>query len=226
MLAIDYSWTHPDPGAIKRAGYSGVLRYLSPDKTKNATIAEVESLHRAGLWVGLVWEGAPSRAAHGELAGRADCRTAEKQASRLGYPEACPIFYAVDFDGTPLEVRPYFTGVTHRHTHPVGVYGSLRVVESLVKNGVVGYGWQTVAWSGGGLSPHAHLYQRARPTHPVTGAQGAYDEDVVMHPFPVWSPAVKPHPTTTPTPTPAPDNPDHDLLVAFQKWSHEKGLTG
>lgn len=221
MLAIDYSWTHPNPGAIKRAGYSGVLRYLSNDRTKNLTGDEVRALHRAGLWVAVVWEATSNRAAQGVKAGNVDRRKAERMAKALGYPKECPIFYAVDFDAEPRVVRPYFHGINEHNTHPVGGYGSLRVVDDLVMtSGIARYGWQTVAWSGGGMSEHAHIYQRAKATHVIQGVKGGFDEDVILKAFPVWAPAVP-----APAPKPPAGNPDGDLVAAFHKWMSEKGLT-
>jgi hypothetical protein len=227
VLAIDYAWTHPDPGAIKRAGYKGVFRYLSHDASKDATVSEVKALHRAGLWVALVWEATANRAAQGVKAGRADVKDAEKMARALGYPKDCVIFYAVDFDAEPKVVTPYFHGIKADASYHVGAYGSLRIVDHLMTNRHVGYGWQTVAWSNGALSEYAHVFQRAKATYHIAGARGGWDEDVILKAFPVWSPkpSVAPKPPAPAHPTPAPENPDHDLLVAFQKWSHDKGLT-
>lgn len=225
MLAIDYAWSHPNPGAIRRAGYKGVIRYLSPDATKNITRDEVTALHRAGLWIALVWEGPSNAAGKGERQGRRDMRRAERMAARLGYPRDCPIFYAVDFDAEPRAIRPYFRGVTNGNRFQQGVYGSLRVVHDImVTTGLVRYGWQTVAWSGGQTSSHAHLYQRGAPTVTITDTHGGYDEDVVMHPFPAWGP-VKP---ASPKPKPSEPSPsaDRDLVAAFDRWRQARGLTG
>lgn len=182
-LILDYAWQHPDPALIKSDGYDGVMRYLSPDGSKNLSRAEAAALHAAGLSIGLVWESTAARAAEGYAAGIADAAEAEAQAIILGYPANAPIFYAVDYDAAPGAVAPYFDGVRFASHHPVGVYGSLRVVEAIHSSGVP-YMWQSVAWSGGVVSGVAHLYQRLTPTRPVIPGS---DENVVLHPFPMWT---------------------------------------
>lgn len=230
-LAIDYAWTHPDPAAIKRAGYSGVLRYFSHDSSKDITLAEVRRLHAAGLWVAVVFETTAARATAGKAAGIADRKEAEHRAGKLGYPRACPIFYAVDQDVRATQVEPYFHGIREGNLWHAGVYGGVHVVDA-IQGAIVGYGWQTAAWSGANISREAHLYQRAKHTRPLAG--GGFDENAVLRPFPVWQPAgVKPpapkpapapHPSPAPAPKPSP-GPDHDLLVAVEKWKQARGLT-
>ena len=57
---------------IKAAGYSGALRYLSNDPTKDLTKDEAEALQAVGLSVGLVWETTARRATAGRKAGASD----------------------------------------------------------------------------------------------------------------------------------------------------------
>jgi Domain of unknown function (DUF1906) len=187
-LLVDYSWTHPSPAGIRAAGYSGVVRYLSPDPTKNLTPAERDALFAFGLSITLVWESTGSRAGKGQAAGAVDAHEAEKQASTLGYPGGCPLFYADDSGQlSAAAVTPYFDGVESATTYPVGVYGCLSVIEGIS----VPWKWQTSAWSGvdkngnGLVSAQAHLYQRQRPT--VARPLGGTDENIVLHPFPMWT---------------------------------------
>lgn len=201
VLVIDYAWQKPNPAAIKAAKVSGVIRYLSHDPSKDVTKAEVAALHKAGLSVRLVFETTATRATAGLLAGIADRREAEKRAAALGYPKNCPIFYAVDCDVDPAKVLPYFKGVHRSHSYPVGVYGSKRVIEGVWAAGLVQRCWQTEAWSGVAVSSKASLYQRVKPTVTIKGAKGGWDENVVLHPFPAWTPTVAPKPVVKP-PTP------------------------
>jgi hypothetical protein len=184
-LSVDYAWEHPDPAAIKAAGYEGVMRYLSYNTSKNITVGEAAALHRAGLWVGLVWETTAKRATSGFAAGAQDAAEAERQADRLGYPKHCVIFYAVDFDAHPSAITGYFKGVKSKAKRPVGVYGSKRVCESVPDVFV----WQTAAWSHGRLSPAAHLYQRVSHSRPIAGSTSGWDENVICKDFPFWKPA-------------------------------------
>lgn len=220
-LAIDYAWQHPAPDAIKADGYSAVLRYLSNDPTKDLSVAEAAALHAAGLSIGLVFETTATRAGSGSGAGYFDASAAERAATALGYPLSCPIFYAVDYDATPLEVFAYFTGISQVAHHPVGVYGSFRIVEAIMgyppdgRGKLASYGWQATAWSYDVeqqrvvVSQHAHLFQRLRRTlAPLAGvADTAWDEDVILAPLPLWAPGAvaepKPAPVSRSTQRPA-----------------------
>jgi len=185
-LIVDYSFSRPSPAVIKAAGYSGVMRYLSMDSGKNLSKPEATGLLAAGLSIGLVWETTAMRASQGRAAGASDAAAAEAQANALGYPSTAVIFYAVDYDAMPTAVAAYFAGVVSMAHRPVGVYGSKRVVEGTS----VPYKWQACAWSGGLVSPGAHLYQRLRATvaHPISGT----DENIILHDFPMWTNAPAP----------------------------------
>jgi hypothetical protein len=195
-LAADYSFAHPKPAAFKLAGYDAVLRYLSHTSDKNLTHPEAKALRHAGLSVGLVWETTADRALAGNPAGDQDRIDAEAMAAALGYPKTCVIFYAVDSDVSPDAVNGYFADVAKGATHPVGVYGSLRVCEGMRDAGHVTYLWQTEAWSGTDVSKHAHIYQRVKATKDLP--KGC-DEDVLLKPLPLWAPHSDPAPTPGPT---------------------------
>jgi hypothetical protein len=201
-LGVDYAWQHPDPAQIKAAGYDFVVRYLSNDPTKNLTVAERDSLWAHNLNVLLVWESYAARALAGTQAGIDDARNAVAQAAALGHPPDVPLFFACDTNATANQARPYFKGVAS--VRPcVGVYGGIAVVDTLIADGTVRYGWQTCAWSAGKVSQVAHLYQRLRPT---TKLAGSFDEDVQLHPLPMWTPpqVVVAPPIPIPAPIPAP----------------------
>ena len=180
-LILDYAWARPSPATIKAAGYSGVMRYLSPDASKNLSPGERDALLSAGLSIGLVWESFAARAGQGFAAGAVDANAAEAQADALGYPTTAVLFYACDYDANPSAVTPYFAGVMSAARRPVGVYGSARVVEGVN----VPYMWQACAWSGGRVSTVAHLYQRLQATVPNPIA--STDENIVLHNFPMWT---------------------------------------
>lgn len=206
--AIDYAWQHPAPAAIKAGGYEGVARYISHSPDKDITVAEANALHAQGLNIWLVWETTANRAGQGGAAGTQDVRDAEAKATALGYPTNVPIFYAVDFDANPQMVMPYFAAVAKAAKRPVGVYGSLRVVEAVMKAGYAEYGWQTAAWSGGKLSQMAHVYQRVHPNGKIPGYTSGWDENVICRDFPVWTPKPAPAPKPpAPAPAPAPTGP-------------------
>lgn len=200
---LDYAFQHPSVSAIKGSGAVGVMRYLSHSgPPKDLTADEVKMLHDSGLSIGLVYESTSSRAGQGRQAGIDDATYAYDMAHHLGAPGGVVIFFAVDFDANPTAVLPYLQGVASVATaYLPGVYGSLRVVDTILAGGIMHWGWQTVAWSGGKVSTRAHLYQRGGATHPVAGT----DENVLMHPLPLWLPAgAQPHVIPAPAPTPSP----------------------
>lgn len=211
LRLYDYSFQHPDPAALRRVGAAGAMRYLTRSgPPKRITANEVTQLHAASLSIGLVYEDAAARATEGHAAGGQDAATAAKQALDLGYPQTCPIFYAVDTDVPPEQVFAYFRGISDwRPWHPVGVYGSRAVVDGVLAAGLAVYAWQTVAWSYGRVSPRAHLLQRVQATHPVPGC----DENVVLHAFPLWAPTpAQPRPQpAAPAPQPAATQEDSEM---------------
>lgn len=192
-LLIDYAWARPNPLAIRGAGYSGVVRYLSNDPAKNLGAGERDGLFLVGLSITLVWESTATRADEGHGAGVDDAHAAEAQARALGYPRGCPIFYAVDYDMFPAAAADYFAGIASVATYPVGVYGSKRIIEGIDAP----WKWQAAAWSAGRVSPIAHLYQRVTPT--VATPIPSTDENVICHSFPLWT-ATHPIPPAPPIP--------------------------
>lgn len=227
-LACDYSFGRPDPVALHRAGYLGAGRYLAPvsssTRGKILTASEARALHAAGLGIWLVFESTAGRALGSRADGAHDRQLAEAQAHALGYPATSPIFYAVDTDVDPARVRDYFAGVATDRVYPAGVYGSRAVVEHMLDAKLAAFGWHNV-WRGGTtVSHHAGvvLYQRQHRTAPH--APAGIDENVIVHPFPMWVPA-KPGPAPQPRPpAPHPANPDHELVAAFDKWRKAKAL--
>lgn len=239
-LILDYSFARPDPKAM-RVNYAGAMRYLSsgvvsPAQTnpKDLTKDEVNKLFAAGLSIGLVWETTAQRALGGRGAGVADANAAEAQATALGFPSNCPIFYGVDFGASSAQmatVLAYFGGVRSVAHRPVGVYGSFNVVEAVHAAGVP-YVWQTSAWSNvlingkwvAQVSTKAHLYQRLYATKPkISGT----DENIMLIPLPMWTVGmpIKPPVPVNPGPvrppiTPVPSGRNIPMVKAIQAAVH------
>jgi hypothetical protein len=186
---LDYSFARPAAAHIKASGAVGVMRYLTHSTSgKQLSGAEAKQLRAAGLQVGVVFEDTARRAADGRAAGKADALFAAAQAKTVGVPASCPIFFAVDYDASPVDILPYFQGIADAKIgHPIGVYGSLRVVEDVLLHSLATYAWQTTAWSGKDtqgkprVSAKAHLYQRNTPS-PVPGT----DDNELLKPIPLW----------------------------------------
>lgn len=231
MLVLDYSWTRPSPAAIKAAGYSGVIRYLSYEPSKNLSIGERDALWREGLSIGLVWETTAGAPLNGYGRGQADAHEANRQADTFGWPGHVVIIYAIDFEATAAQlatIRDYFRGVLSVGGRPAGVYGPDHVLDDLGTHVPLSCYWQCAAWSGVGqgtggsvfvpdynrwiqLSRHACLFQHygslriPNTDHNTdTGHAGHQLADLMYHP------------TLAPTPVPQEDDmarlvklPDH-----------------
>lgn len=164
-IGADYAWSHPTPTALKGAGVTFVMRYLSNDPTKNITRAEADALAAKGIWSGVVWESTANRAGAGKAAGTADAKTALAQATAAGMPEDRPVYLAVDYAATPSTVEPYFEGAASvLGLDRTGVYGGYPVVSHLLDKGLVRWAWQTTAWSAGKWDLRAHIRQGAYVT--------------------------------------------------------------
>src|SRR5262249_45721996 len=150
---VDYANPRPSGEALAGSHKQFVIRYLSPNTTSNPgktlTRTEVVDYRTAGLDIGLVWETTTGRATAGHAAGVTDAMAAERVRSSLGAPSTVAIYFAVDQgDITGTQVAPYFQGVASvLGLHRTGVYGSRPVLKYLFDHGLIGYGWQTYAWS-------------------------------------------------------------------------------
>lgn len=163
--ALDYSLARPDPAAIKAAGYVGVLRYVAPPSLpKVIKQPEYAALQAAGLQVALNWEWYAARAREGAAAGMADAQEAKKQADALGYTGA--IYFSVDYDA-PESDQPTLDAYFNACAGVIGLarlgaYAGYWPLKRFFDAGVITYGWQTLAWSGGHRESRAHLYQNGQ----------------------------------------------------------------
>jgi hypothetical protein len=142
-------------GAIKRAGYDFVGRYL-PYSTKSDPLTGSEAAHlsRQGLSVYSFWESgfptAPDYFTWGQAAH--DASLAFKGAKWVGMPSGHPSFFTVDYDADPQDVKEYFqalhTSPYHQSGYAVGVYASDAVCRAISEWGYASY--FCVAYSNGG----------------------------------------------------------------------------
>lgn len=159
----DWAFGRPGAVALKAAGYSGVIRYLSSDQDKNLDYFELAEYTRNGMTVSVVFENGAGNAGKGFKQGTAD---AGKALSVLGTlvrnATDCPIYFAVDFDPLTTGTAPildYFRGILSViHGDKVGVYGAASVVSEVANLGVK-YLWQTRAWSHGMVAQRIGLLQ-------------------------------------------------------------------
>lgn len=191
-LGIDYSLGRPNLACAKQtANISFICRYLSwPGNPKNITVAEVVAAKALDLDIVLVYESSANRALGGSAAGRQDAEAADAQLVQLGL-EGAPVFFAVDFDAkdyAPAQpndaaharlklgtIGDYLAAAgTVLGVKRVGVYGGYWVVKRAFDAGLVTYGWQTFAWSGGFWDPRAQL-QQVKNGQALCGGEVDYD---------------------------------------------------
>jgi hypothetical protein len=173
-LGLDYSAGLLPGAAVTAAGYGFVARYLEnglPGRS-NLTASEATNLRASGVGVVLIWETTATRALAGHGAGTADAVTAAAAATAVGL-DGWPIYFTVDFDlpdYAPVSSDPraklgpvaeYFDGIHGvLPASRVGGYGGYWAVKRLLDAGLVTYGWQSTAWSGGNVDPRINLFQR------------------------------------------------------------------
>lgn len=199
---IDFSASFPDAAAIRSAGHTGVICYISPPraswmKAKPLTRNIVDAYRSAGIPIACVWQygGADHPdAMRGAAGGRADAEAAQLALNAAGMP-AAPVYFAVDFDirldqWNDTAAHYFRAAAAVLGSHRVGIYGHSRVVHWAMEDGVVAQvapgrvlGWVTSSWSGGDTArDYAVLYQGV---HNVTGP-GGIQVDVNEVYYPEW----------------------------------------
>jgi hypothetical protein len=168
---IDAAWGRPTPAQLVTAGKHFIVGYVSHDPGKNLSAAECAAYLDAGVAVGLVWETTSDRALDGAKAGGLDGRQARDQARALGFPDHLPIFAAVDFLASVVQlagpVREYLAAFADAvgGVDLAGVYGGLDTVRYALNTRLVGWGWQTYAWSHGVWDERAYAQQYHNGVH-------------------------------------------------------------
>lgn len=160
---IDYAWQHPNPQAIKDAGFDFVVRYYSRDPSKNLTRAEADALAAVGLWIVGNWEYYANDALGGYAAGVANAKLARQLADACGQPANRPIYESDDWDVTP-EQEPVITDYLRGWDSVIGVgevgeYAGFYPLRVQRDAGVTSWEWQPRAWSGGQWEGRVNIRQ-------------------------------------------------------------------
>jgi hypothetical protein len=179
-LGVDYSFARPGGAAIRGAGFNFACRYFASSVAKRISAAEVADLFANGLGIPMVFEdyanplqNHPGLSAYN--AGVADAQLAVAQAGSVNFPTSLPIYFAVDFDvpdyapqssDARAKLGPfgdYFAGVNSvLGLSRSGGYGGYYLIKRLFDAGLISYGWQTLAWSGGQIDSRIHIYQNGK----------------------------------------------------------------
>lgn len=165
--AVDasYAGRSMDYAAVRRAGYSIVLRYLGSD-ARCLTVPERDRIYAAGLRLGVIGQrGAVDRPRGGYAAGRADGAFFEDWANRMGWPARKPILCAVaDVGGgfpttsdLPV-IGQFLQGLWETISRPVGIYGPYWVLEHFRNDGRVFCFWQSAGGSGSGTGTGGRIH--------------------------------------------------------------------
>ena len=207
MTVIDFAAGPPSAAAIKAAGHTGAVLYISDPREpwmtgKNPSREYLDSLDREGIKYAFVYQYrkggsmASGDAGRGFAGGKADADLALRRLNELQRP-GLPVFFAVDWDVTLAEwnggVADYFRGAMSKlGRERVGIYGHSRVVHWALEDDVVAevapgrvLGWVTRSW--GSLnadgSPQGRDYAVLfQGTHNVPGPDGVQiDINEVFH---------------------------------------------
>lgn len=213
---IDFAARQIPAQAIRAAGYSGVINYVSTSRpgasfgAKPITRSYAESLAAAGLVIvsnyqyGKPGASAPSDFTRGYAGGVADARTAWQLHTAAGGGQSAPIFFTIDEDinrDTWNRVAlQWFRGINSvLGVQRTGVYGGINVCQWAAADGVIGssstagrrWAWQTRAWSGNQVDPAAVLYQRIVSTAsnpgPLVGGLAVDVNDVLAPDCGQWN---------------------------------------
>ncbi|WP_280389791.1 glycoside hydrolase domain-containing protein [Nocardia wallacei] len=242
--AVDFAARLIDPQAIKDAGHSAVLVYVSPSRpganfgAKPVTREYCDQLKAVGLDIAAVWQygkpngSAPSDWTTGYDGGRRMAKEALERARAAGMPGWCPIYFAVDEDlslanwnSTAVQ---FFRGCCDEIGRDwVGIYGSSKVCAWAIEDNVIGgrdgkrWAWQCRAWSNGLDTPEAVLYQRIIDTAsnpgPKIDGSSVDVNDILAADFGQWSIDRSPSPASPSSPggPVVVDKPDFEEFWAF-----------
>ena len=167
-LGLDYAGGRPGGRAIRDAGYTFAVRYLSEGGSalpgKLLTPAEAEDLRANGVSIAVVWETTANRMLGGRSAGIADASAARGQIERCGGPEDRPVYFAADWDATPAQqaqINAYLEGAASVvGLENTGIYGGYWPLSRAKQAGLASWFWQTEAWSGTNRLDGRQLHQR------------------------------------------------------------------
>ena len=150
---------------IKANGNEFLGRYYrnSVSKWTPLTANEAKAISANGIVLVALWESNSAVAAHFSYTTGVDEGTsAYKQAMNTGQPAGTPIYFAVDFDCSNLQIaggiNDYFRGIAHgfdaigsnNPAYAIGVYGSGDACGWLLAHQRVRYTWlaQSTKWGG------------------------------------------------------------------------------
>lgn len=225
IVVVDYAFTHPTIEQLKAAGIEAVGRYMGQAMTepKNLSAAEAHDLSAAGIGIFTNFEYGAQQVLGGARQAQADVALFRAQRAQVGMPAARPCFAAADWDvpdfaphlpNDPASAKPKLGPLwdywnvwrTEEGLEVSAGYGGYWVIKRLFDARLIGWGFQTIAWSprnkDGSVvyDPRAVLHQTG-----ATEFGNAADVDVPERAdFGQWKVGVAPPPRPVPPPQPGP----------------------
>ncbi len=213
---IDFAAAQIPADAIRAAGHSGVVNYVSLSRpgsnfgAKPITLPYARSLNAQGLVIvsnyqyGKPGGTAPSDFTRGFAGGVADAKTGWGLHTAAGGGRSAPIFFTIDEDISRdvwnTVALQWFRGINSViGVQRTGIYGGIDACQWAIADGVVGassipgyrWAWQTKAWSGTRIHPQAVLYQRIVDTAsnpgPLVGGMRVDVNDVMARDVGQWN---------------------------------------
>lgn len=173
MKGLDWSFSELPIEDMPRWGYTFFFRYIcyrnSNTVGKIITPEELDRLTKAGMHGWINWEWYSSRAKEGRIAGLLDGHEAHNQLAALRLPHGSVVPVSDDSGTTgPSNIAAVLAYLDAFQANCPGYvvvpYGNDYLVTAWYQ-----YrkrkGWQTLAWSGGRISPYAFAYQNGRQAY-------------------------------------------------------------
>src|SRR6185312_5399707 len=96
IFGADFSWARPNAGALRGAGYSFVMGYIS--RTAGKSLTNWRDYADAGLGVGFFFEDGAAQVKRGRAQGSADGAFVEQWLRANGVPTSVAVLAAADYD--------------------------------------------------------------------------------------------------------------------------------
>lgn len=158
---VDYSFARPGGAALQAAGKRVAGRYLYHGG-KGIDRAEFDDLTAHGLDVFFIYEEDGRELLGGFAAGAACALRAESLRAANGLPVR-PVYFTADFDASEAQQSAINAALRGAASvigaNRVGFYGGYWPLKRAFDAGVIRYGFQTYAWSGGQWDPRAQVQQ-------------------------------------------------------------------
>lgn len=195
IFGVDHTGGIP-ASVLKAHGVHFVCRYVSVVNSSTTwkiyDAAEAAEMAANDIWMINNFEWYESRCSEGYATGRSDALLARQMGVERGMPLGRPTYLSADEDTNIDTVREYFRGAKDAiGVEQLGVYGSYQICRDLKNEGLVGWTWQTYAWSGGQWDSRNNIEQYSN-NQDMGGYSVDYDRALTAD-YGQWKPGVTPN---------------------------------